>query len=163
MKSLHSFCRDNNLPKTSVRRWLNEQGFDTSEGLSNEAIAAASAQFVPMAPVIEATEFDTVETSITRTESRINPLMPIHIENLTINLQSANTQQLKDETAEFQQVTAQGLNAIGQYLQADLVATVQSTAAQNRHAVAGLNAAAAVNLANNLGKPQTNPHTGTAA
>jgi hypothetical protein len=24
--SLHAFCRDNDLAKTSVRRWLNEQG-----------------------------------------------------------------------------------------------------------------------------------------
>ena len=47
MKSLHSFCKENGvLPKTSVRRWLLEQGFDTSEGLSDEAIAAATAQFV---------------------------------------------------------------------------------------------------------------------
>lgn len=47
MKSLHSFCKENgDLPKTSVPRWLLEQGFDTSVGLSDEAIAAATAQFV---------------------------------------------------------------------------------------------------------------------
>lgn len=44
-KSLHSFCKENDLAKTSVKRWLNDQGFDTSEGLSDEAIAAATVQF----------------------------------------------------------------------------------------------------------------------
>ncbi len=48
--SLHSFCKDHgNLPKTSVRRWLIEQGFSTSDGLSPDAIAAATAQFCPQA------------------------------------------------------------------------------------------------------------------
>ncbi|MEM1309854.1 MAG: hypothetical protein AAGF98_10270 [Cyanobacteria bacterium P01_H01_bin.153] len=162
MKSLHSFCKEHGLPKTSVKRFLNDEGFDTSEGLNDEAIAAALAEFVPMVPVVEAEPDTTVETSIVRTESRANPLMPIHIENLTVNVTAANTRQLSEETNEFQQVTAQGLSAIGQYLQADLVSAVQATAAQNRHAVAGLNAAAAVGLANSLGKPQA-PQPGDAA
>jgi hypothetical protein len=45
--SLHAFCRDNGLAKTTVRRWLNEQGHSTSDGLSPDAIAAATAQFCP--------------------------------------------------------------------------------------------------------------------
>ena len=46
--SLHAFCRDNDLAKTTVRRWLNEQGFSTSDGLSPEAVEAAKAQFCPV-------------------------------------------------------------------------------------------------------------------
>jgi hypothetical protein len=45
--SLHAFCRDNGLAKTTVRRWLNENNFSTSEGLSPDAIASATAQFCP--------------------------------------------------------------------------------------------------------------------
>ena len=46
--SLHSFCKENgNLPKTSVRRWLNDHGYSTSEGLSPAAVKAALAQFCP--------------------------------------------------------------------------------------------------------------------
>jgi hypothetical protein len=46
--TLHAFCRDNgNLPKTSVRRWLNENGYSTSDGLSPAAVEAAIAQFCP--------------------------------------------------------------------------------------------------------------------
>ncbi|MGG6242568.1 hypothetical protein ACQ4N7_28485 [Nodosilinea sp. AN01ver1] len=46
--SLHSFCKENgNLPKTSVRRWLNDHGYSTSDGLSALAVEAAIAQFCP--------------------------------------------------------------------------------------------------------------------
>ncbi|TVQ08167.1 MAG: hypothetical protein EA368_12380 [Leptolyngbya sp. DLM2.Bin27] len=47
--SLHSFCKDRNLAKTTVRRWLNEQGYSTSEGLSPAAVEAALTQFCPAA------------------------------------------------------------------------------------------------------------------
>jgi hypothetical protein len=48
--SLHSFCKENgNLPKTSVRRWLNDNGYSTSKGLSPAAVEAAIAQFCPPA------------------------------------------------------------------------------------------------------------------
>jgi hypothetical protein len=48
--SLHSFCKENgNLPKTSVRRWLNDNGYSTSNGLSPAAVEAALAQFCPTA------------------------------------------------------------------------------------------------------------------
>jgi hypothetical protein len=46
--SLHSFCKDNDLAKTTVRRWLNERGFSTSDGLNPEALEAAQAQFCPV-------------------------------------------------------------------------------------------------------------------
>jgi hypothetical protein len=53
--SLHSFCKDRNLPKSSVRRWLNDNGYSTSYGLSPQAVAAALEQFCPVvaAPATE--------------------------------------------------------------------------------------------------------------
>ncbi len=52
--SLHSFCKDNDLPKTTVRRWLNEHGYSTSEGLSPDAVSAALGQFCsPLEPETE--------------------------------------------------------------------------------------------------------------
>jgi hypothetical protein len=54
--SLHSFCKEHgNLPKTSVRRWLNDNGYSTSNGLSSAAIEAAIAQFCPPAAPPEPT------------------------------------------------------------------------------------------------------------
>lgn len=48
--SLHAFCKEHgNLPKTSVRRWLNENGYSTSDGLSPAAVEAALEQFCPAA------------------------------------------------------------------------------------------------------------------
>jgi hypothetical protein len=43
--SLHAFCKDNDLSKTSVRRWLIERGYSTSDGLSPDAVSAALGQF----------------------------------------------------------------------------------------------------------------------
>jgi hypothetical protein len=51
--SLHAFCRDNDLAKTTVRRWLNENGHSTSDGLSPEAVEAAQAQFCPVPEPVE--------------------------------------------------------------------------------------------------------------
>ncbi len=45
MQSLHSFCTQHEIPKTTVKRWLNENGFDTSQGMTSEAIAAAKQHF----------------------------------------------------------------------------------------------------------------------
>jgi hypothetical protein len=45
MQSLHSFCTQYDVPKTSVKRWLNDQGFDTANGMTEEAIAAAQSHF----------------------------------------------------------------------------------------------------------------------
>lgn len=47
INSLHSFCKEHGLPKTSVRRWLVQQGFDTSNGLTVDAQNAALLQFKP--------------------------------------------------------------------------------------------------------------------
>jgi len=47
MQSLHSFCKQHDLPKTSVKRFLNDEGFDTSSGLGRDAIAAALVEFKP--------------------------------------------------------------------------------------------------------------------
>ena len=46
--SLHSFCKDHDLAKTTVRRWLNENGYSTADGLNPEALEAAQAQFCPV-------------------------------------------------------------------------------------------------------------------
>ena len=51
--SLHSFCKDNGLAKSTVHRWLQEQGHDTTGGLSEDAIAAATAQFCKPEPAPE--------------------------------------------------------------------------------------------------------------
>ncbi len=45
MQSLHSFCTQHDIPKTTVKRWLNDNGYDTSQGMTAEAVAAAKAHF----------------------------------------------------------------------------------------------------------------------
>lgn len=45
MQSLHSFCTQHDIPKTTVKRWLNDNGYDTSQGMSPDAVAAAKAHF----------------------------------------------------------------------------------------------------------------------
>jgi len=161
MTSLHSFCKDHGLAKSTVHRWLTAEGYTTTDGLSSEAIAAATAQFCPEPepqpepqpePITEVIEPE-FETGMVLHSPAASGIVPINIANLTINLTQANTQALDQEAAHFHNVTSQGLAAIGEYLQADLVTTVHHTVAQNRHAIAGLAAQAAVNLANGLGKP----------
>jgi len=157
MISLHSFCKDNDLAKSTVHRWLNDQGYTTTGGLSEDAIAAAREQFCKPEPapepITEVIEPEVFNTAMVLHSPAAAGIVPIQIENLTINLTQANTAALDQESAHFHQVTSQGLAAIGQYLQADLVTTVHHTVAQNRHAIAGLAAQAAVNLPNGLGKP----------
>lgn len=46
MQSLHGFCKQYRLSKTSVRRWLLDRGFDTSKGMTQDAVEAALAEFV---------------------------------------------------------------------------------------------------------------------
>ena len=46
-KSLTSFCKENKLSKTTVYRWLKEKGYDTSEGLDQDAVSAALSEFMP--------------------------------------------------------------------------------------------------------------------
>jgi hypothetical protein len=160
MTSLHSFCKAHNLAKSTVHRWLTAEGYTTADGLSPEAITAALAHFAPVSepqpePITEVLEPE-FETAMVLHSPAAAGIVPISIANLTINLTQANTQALDQEAAHFHNVTSQGLAAIGEYLQADLVTTVHHTIAQNRHAVAGLAAQAAVNLANGLGKPAPN-------
>lgn len=157
MTSLHSFCKTHDLAKSTVHRWLTAEGYTTTDGLSDDAISAATAQFCKPEPapepITEVLEPEVFETAMVLHSPAAAGIVPIQIENLTINLTQANTHALDQESAHFHQVTSQGLAAIGQYLQADLVTTVHHTVAQNRHAIAGLAAQAAVNLANGLGKP----------
>jgi hypothetical protein len=44
--SLSAYCKAHNLPKASVHKFLKGEGFDTSEGMTSEAIAAADAYFL---------------------------------------------------------------------------------------------------------------------
>ncbi len=154
MQSLHSFCTQHGLAKTSVKRWLNANGYDTSGGLSEAAINAALGHFKP-APVaaVEAELVEPAEAQMVVHNPAAQGIVPITIQSLTVNITQANTQALDLETARFQAISGEGLSSIGKYLQADLVTTVKHAIAQNRHAVAGLNAQAAVGLANSLGKP----------
>ncbi len=64
MTSLHSFCKDHNLAKSTVHRWLTAEGYTTADGLSPDAIAAALAHFCP-APEPQATEPEVLEPEIT--------------------------------------------------------------------------------------------------
>lgn len=64
MTSLHSFCKDNGLAKSTVHRWLQEQGHDTTGGLSDDAIAAAREQFCKPEPA-PAPEPEVIEPEVT--------------------------------------------------------------------------------------------------
>jgi hypothetical protein len=44
--SLSSFCKVHNLPKSSVYKFLQCEGYSTSDGLSPDAVTAASAYFL---------------------------------------------------------------------------------------------------------------------
>jgi hypothetical protein len=52
--SLSAYCKGRNLPKSTVYKFLKGEGFDTSEGMTSEAIAAADAYFLD-APAAEPT------------------------------------------------------------------------------------------------------------
>jgi len=45
-QSLSAFCKAHDLPKSSVYKFLQSEGFATSDGLSDDAIAAASGYFL---------------------------------------------------------------------------------------------------------------------
>jgi hypothetical protein len=71
--SLSSFSKAHNLPKASVHKFLKNQGFDTSEGMTDEAVTAAMAHFriapaTPTAPTatggITASEGQAIEAEI---------------------------------------------------------------------------------------------------
>ncbi len=81
------------------------------------------------------------------------PLMPFSIQSLNISVTVANTSALEDEARALNGIAASGFGAISQLLQADLQAAVSEALAQNRHAVAGAQAHAAVSVAQSLGKP----------
>jgi len=52
--SLSAFCKAHGLSKGSVHKFLKGEGFDTSQGLTPDAVTAASAYFLD-APVTDAT------------------------------------------------------------------------------------------------------------
>ena len=47
--SLSAFCKEHSLSKGSVHKFLKTEGFDTSEGLTPEAVKAATAYFLDTA------------------------------------------------------------------------------------------------------------------
>lgn len=58
--SLSAYCKGRNLPKASVYKFLKREGFDTSKGMTSEAIAAADAYFLDTNPTDGITEGLTV-------------------------------------------------------------------------------------------------------
>jgi len=48
--SLSAFCRDYSLSKGSVHKFLKAEGFDTAEGLTPDAVKAATAYFLDIEP-----------------------------------------------------------------------------------------------------------------
>jgi len=53
MKSLHTLCKEHDLPKTSVRRYLLAHGFNTSDGLTDQAVESALNEFKPSALALD--------------------------------------------------------------------------------------------------------------
>jgi len=59
--SLSAYCKARNLPKSSVYKALKAEGFDTSDGLSPDAVTWADSYFLD-APATEPTETSTAIT-----------------------------------------------------------------------------------------------------
>jgi hypothetical protein len=87
MRSLHSFVTEYDLPKTSVRRWLNANGFNTSEGLDDAAEQAAFAEFVTARKMPEVHIVNERECGLTidsySTELTFNPASLVGMTNGT--------------------------------------------------------------------------------
>jgi hypothetical protein len=64
MQSLHSFCTQYEIPKTTVKRWLNDNGYDTSQGMNPEAVAAAKAHFRIADPQPEPTDATAITPTV---------------------------------------------------------------------------------------------------
>jgi hypothetical protein len=61
--SLSAYCKRHNLPKSSVYKALKAEGFDTSSGLSPEAVAFADSYFLDSpTPTLVATALPTIAT-----------------------------------------------------------------------------------------------------
>ena len=54
--SLSAFCKAHNLPKSSVYKFLQGEGYSTADGLSSDAVTAASGYFLEVAPAPTAPE-----------------------------------------------------------------------------------------------------------
>ena len=67
-----------------------------------------------------------------------------------VKMRSANVEVLAQESLDFRQVTASALNTILQVVTADLVSTVKTVIAQNKHAVSGIQATAATEAIKHL-------------
>lgn len=130
----------------------------------DETEREAILEFAPKAKVKRETIHEFVEGELMSEPTEVvnsgaiarvaQPLMGFGgIQTLNINISVASTTALEDETKMMQQVTAQSFGALQQLITSDLKAVVNETIAQNRHAVAGIQAVAAHSVASELGKP----------
>lgn len=164
MQSLYGFCKAHNLPKTSVKRWLNAQGYPTDQGIDDTIGQLVLETFVPSKP--EEVEPEIVNenppAAIVRRETQAPVSSPFHIENLNITINQVDTSGIEGEVEHLQAVNAQAYSALGQLFQGNLENLVSTAVAQQSHMIAGLSAQAAVNVVNKVGKPpaQSDPDTG---
>ncbi len=75
------------------------------------------------------------------------------IQNLTVNVQIASTEELDAQTQDLRAFTGQGFEAIAQMLTHELKAEVAEVRSQNRNAVRGAQAVAVGAVVRELGKP----------
>ena len=105
--SLSAFCRDYSLSKGSVHKFLKAEGFDTAEGLSPDAVKAATGYFLDAEPEPEAPAAGGLTVF---TGNHCTTLAAPGFDGLTVDLG-----QFRDSTA---LVIADPLAAAEQFLQA---------------------------------------------
>lgn len=154
MKSLYSFCKEHNLPKTSVLRWLENNGYPTDQGVDETIGQLVLETFVPNKPAeVEAEVINEAPPApIVRREVQAPLASPFHIETLNITINQVDTSGIDSEAAQLQSVGNQAYSALGQIFQGNLQNLVATTVAQQAHMVTGLSTQAAVNVVNDLGK-----------
>jgi hypothetical protein len=82
---------------------------------------------------------------------RANPILQVNFESLQIILPGADTRLLEQQTATFQQQTAQAVDALATYVAEDLKAKIATVLAQNTHVAAGVQNAAFIAALKDLG------------
>jgi hypothetical protein len=78
------------------------------------------------------------------------PMMQLDIQTLNVNIVVHSTEQLDDEAQNFNQLTTQAFNALRKITKDELKNSISEMRAQNKHAVAGIQAAAAVEVVQEL-------------
>lgn len=118
MTSLRGFCADHNLSPATVKRWLNAHGYDTSNGLSDAAVAAAMEHFTTAA-----TDPTTTATALTiYTGNHTTTLDLPGFDGLTIDLGELRTTEslVVDNPLAVAQQFSQTAEAIQQALRDDI-------------------------------------------